>query len=219
MSNNLVDQQIIKLLRENPQKILNAMTPHMFKLMTEQFEKEIPTKYLLNVEGTQFPLSKTEKQLQVIELTNVAKLHYLHSPTTNEHHVISIIISSNNLAETAQWYARTEKRFGKKLKICVVSSKTSNDKMGSGRGINNFIHACSLLKEKNLPNILLMCCHSRRIGEDVMDLLRCCDRWVLENGRRFKFNIFIDEADKNINLVAKTIKQIKKINLEKHVPE
>jgi len=219
MSNNLLEQQIIKLLRENPQKVLNAMPPNMFKFMTEQFETDIPTKYLLNVEGTQFPLSKTYKQLQVIELTNVAKLHYLHSSTTNEHHVISIIISSNNLAETAQWHARTEKRFGKKLKICVVSSKTSNDKMGSGRGINNFIHACSLLKEKDLPNILLMCCHSKRIGDDVMDLLHCCDRWVLENGRRFKFNIFIDEADKNINLVSKTIKWIKKADLEKHVPE
>jgi len=197
----------------------------VFQMFKEQFERPPPaTRYLLNVECTQFPIGKTGKTLDHIaarnkSLLNAAKVHMLNSHDTNNYHTISIIISSCNLAETAQWAERIEKYFGKKLNITTISSKTKKTKGGSGTGIENFSHALAVLAENKLPNILLMCCHSKRVNDDIIELLKASKRIILESGRRFRYNIFIDEADKNIKLVTKALKKIKGEQLEKHIDE
>jgi len=201
-------------------KYKRNMFDHEFKEFQSQFLKEadMETKYLLNVECTQFPLGKTGKTLNRIALLNSAKIHSLHT-TDNNSHTISIIISSCNLAETAQWKVRAKNEFGKKLNITTISSKTQTTRGGSGKNIGNFIQALATLPYYELPNILLMCCHSKRVNDDAIALLEAQRRLVLGFGKKYKYNIFIDEADKNIKLVTRALKTIKRLKLEKYITE
>lgn len=194
--------------------------PQLYKEFISQFKEKLKTKYLLNCEGTQFPIGKTSKTLNRICVLNAAKIHSLYNNPDNDddEHVISIIISSCNLQETNQWKIRATNKFQRKLNICTISSKTKNDKRGNGSNIDNFISSLLTLEESKLPNILLMCCHSQRINNDLITLLTAQKRMHLFN-RSFRFNIFIDEADKNIKLVAKSLAKIKKYDLEEYIKE
>ena len=86
-----------------------------FADFAQSFNRDHITEYVLNFECTQFPLGKTKKTLTFI--ANAYKIHRLNTNNTVTcEHVISIIISSNNLAETAQWSVRAEKE----LKLSLV---------------------------------------------------------------------------------------------------
>lgn len=195
--------------------------PQAFSDFVKSFEEDHETKYLLNVEATQFPLGKTKKTLDRISLMNAARIHITNSDNNNQEdkdHTISIIISSCNLAETEQWVIRCKKEFGRNLNICTISSKEKNHKYGSGNTISNFTHTLATVKKESLPNILLMCCHSKRVCFDLIELLEAVKTRLRGEGLwNFKFNIFIDEADKNIGLVSKALKEIKQKNLQVRV--
>ena len=203
-------------------KAFVAANPAMFVDFIRSFEKDHITEYVLNFECTQFPLGKTKKTLTFI--ANAYKIHRLNTNNTVAgENVISIIISSNNLAETAQWSVRAEKELtsllgGKDVSIRTISSKTMNDGMGSGKNMDAFVSALTRLPEKDLPDVLLMCCHEKRVDRDFIELLEAAKNTLrMDYGKRFKFNLFIDEADKNISLVGKVLKKIKRNKLEERL--
>ena len=193
-----------------------------FADFAQSFNRDHITEYVLNFECTQFPLGKTKKTLTFI--ANAYKIHRLNTNNTvTGEHVISIIISSNNLAETAQWSVRAEKELktllgGKDVSIRTISSKTINDGMGSGKNMDAFVSALTRLPQKDLPDVLLMCCHEKRVNRDLVELLEAAQNTLrMDYGKRFKFNLFIDEADKNIGLVGKALKKVKRDELEKRL--
>lgn len=192
--------------------------PQQFRMFMDNFTPNIPTRYLLNVEATQFTLGKTKKTLERVA-QQATKLHLLHkdgNQSATADHVISILVTSCNLAETDQLFVRCKGRFGNKLNICTISSKEKNSKNGSGRSIDHFITTLSTAKRKNCPDILLMCCHSQRITYDLVKLMEAQHNLMLNEGARafrFKFNLFIDEADKNIKMVASALNNIIKQKL------
>ena len=181
--------------------------PHARTVWENRFRSKTVTKYYLNVECTQFTIGKTGKALTRVGLSNAAKLHEAY--TNDDDKVISIIISSCSLAETAQWKVRTNKKFGKELNICTLSSKTRTTKNGSGDKIGDFLSGLSHADDKDLPDILLMCAHSKRVKDDLLVLLKSQKRITGTNGRKFKFNLFFDEADKNIGLITDSLKKIR----------
>ena len=181
--------------------------PHARTVYENRFRSKTLTKYYLNVECTQFTIGKTGKALTRVGLSNAAKLHQAYS--NDDDKVISIIISSCSLAETAQWKVRTNKEFGKELNICTLSSKTRTTKNGSGDKIGDFLSGLSHADDKDLPDILLMCAHSKRVKDDLLVLLKSQKRITGTNGRKFKFNLFFDEADKNIGLITDSLKKIR----------
>lgn len=188
-------------------KFMMAGDPHAKKTWNRRFKDHTPTKYYLNVECTQFTIGKTGKTLDRVSLSNAVKIHkqYAH----NEEKVISIIISSCNLAETAQWKVRTNNKFGNVLNVCTLSSKTKTTKTGNGNKIGDFIAGLVNTDDKNLPDILLMCAHSKRVKEDLLMLLKSQKRIISTSGKLFKFNLFFDEADRHINLITESLKKIR----------
>ena len=119
--------------------------PVAWRRFMEQFQEDHATKYLLNVEATQFPIGKTEKTLSRVALLNATRLHQLNNNDDDETHTISIIVSSCSLAETEQWRIRCKNKFGRDLNIATISSKESNTRGGSGRTMSNFISSLTLL--------------------------------------------------------------------------
>ena len=233
MSDSMINVRTMAQLREEIVKAnaAAAAAKKAFADFTESFRVRVAvadavaaeeedvykTKYVLNFECTQFPLGKTEKTLTFIG--NAYKIHRLNtSNDVAEEHVISIIISSNNLAETAQWSVRAEKEL--KVNITTISSKTIVDGKGSGKSMSDFVSALSLLPVKDLPDVLLMCCHDKRVNRDLVNLLKAAQNTLrIDYGKRFKFNLFIDEADKNIGCVSKALKKIKRNNLENRLKQ
>ena len=205
MTYTLTKQQMTELFLSNRKQD--------FRLFMEQFEKPDPIKYKLNVEATQFTIGKTSKTLMDVA-KNATKLHLLHAGENNDptaDHIISIIITSCNLAETDQMFVRCKNKFRRKLNICTISSKEKNKNNGSGKSINHFISTLCTSSRKTCPDILLMCCHSQRISNDIIKLMEAQHNLMMNEGARafrFKFNIFIDEADKNIKLVANSLNTI-----------
>ena len=199
-------------------KMFNSGNSSQLQMFLKSFIKDPePTRYILNCESTQFPIGKTGKTLDTIDLQNMAKQHVLHEGCDENTHNISIIITSCNLQETAQWKFRTDGRLGKTLNITAISSKTKKTKNGSGTNISNFTHALSVLPQNELPNILIMCCHSARVLRDVIQLLKCSNRIVDEFNKQYSYNIFVDEADKNIKMIIKMIKKLHRENLGTYV--
>tara|TARA_B110000008_G_C16960808_1_gene560081 strand:+ start:53 stop:1774 length:1722 start_codon:yes stop_codon:yes gene_type:complete len=208
--NNLQESNFLEMFaKANPQQ---------FRMFRENFTPIIPTRYLLNVEATQFTLGKTKKTLERVA-QQATKLHLLHkdgNQSATADHVISILITSCSLAETDQLFVRCKGRFGNKLNICTISSKEKNSRNGSGKSIDHFITTLSTATRKNCPDILLMCCHSQRITYDLVKLMEAQHNLMLNEGARafrFKFNLFIDEADKNIKMVASALNNIIKQKL------
>ena len=96
MTYTLTKQQMTELFLSNRKQD--------FRLFMEQFEKPDPIKYKLHVEATLFTIGKTSKTLMDVA-KNATKLHLLHAGENNDptaDHIISIIITSSNLAETDQ---------------------------------------------------------------------------------------------------------------------
>lgn len=213
---NILRKRALKKLKKKHTKMKRSKAmknfimsghPHARTMWNRRFRQDIPTKYYLNVECTQFTIGKTGKTLDRVSLSNAAKIHKQYSDS--EEKVISIIITSCNLAETAQWRVRTKNKFGNVLNICTLSSKTKATKTGSGNKIGDFIAGLVNTDNKNLPDILLMCAHSKRVKEDLITLLKSQKRIVSTSGKQFKFNLFFDEADRNIKLITESLKKIR----------
>ena len=129
---------------------------------------------LVNLE---YSLGKTEKALQF------ASQHYYGNYSNNDKdHNLCFIVTNNSLAETEQWKVRVGKKFGS-LNIAIFSSKFD----ANFNKIDSLISSLSTALSKDLPHIIILCCHPQRIKNDIPKLLvkhtRC------NNTREYYFTI------------------------------
>ena len=115
--------------------------------------------------------------------------------TSSEYHLIDIVVTNKNLAETEQWKIRAGDTFKTcdNINIDILSSKSVNKNM------SDYIMKIIKAKTKeDLPNILIVCFHQKRI-KDIIDLVETFGKtsFVL-NDTKIKFHISLDEPDANL---------------------
>ena len=169
--------------------------------------KEIPL--YLNHELTQFTKGKTEQTL-----TKIALNHIIHREQCDTN-LISIIVSNNSLLETQQWMYRAKDTFDSDLRVQVLSSNTKiKDDKGKVIGYRNFqtfiTDIMSAKSMKDIPSILIMCCHHKRILDDLIKLFdifagRSC---LIKPAFDIKFFLNFDEPDANLGIASKFISHI-----------
>lgn len=154
---------------------------------------------VLNHELMQFTKGKTEKSLQ-----SIAERH-MHR-VCEDKHSIDVIITNNNLQETEQWKIRTDKKFQgcSNININVLSSKKGHKNHTSvSTLISEMTKALNLNKRDMLPNVLIMCCHSKRVESDCIELLESfC------NNTAIRFNFVFDESDANLGTISSFLNKI-----------
>jgi hypothetical protein len=144
--------------------------------------------YSLRTKPTQFTKGKTEETL-----CDLTKRYLLN--TSSEFHLIDIVVTNKNLAETEQWKIRAGDTFKTcdNINIDILSSKSVNKNM------SDYIMKIIKAKTKDdLPNILIVCFHQKRI-KDIIDLVETFGKtsFVL-NDTKIKFHISLDEPDANL---------------------
>lgn len=161
--------------------------------MTNMTSKLDCIDFVLNHELMQFTKGKTEKSLQAIAERHLYKTH-------EDKHSIDIIITNNNLQETEQWKIRTSQKFRghTNININVLSSKKGNNNHTNvSTLISQMTKALNLNREDMLPNVIIMCCHSKRVEQDCIEILESfC------NNKIIKFNYIFDEADANLGTIS-----------------
>ena len=159
------------------------------------------TMFKLRTKPTQFTKGKTEDTL--CDLTQ----RYLLNINETDYHLIDIIVTNKSLPETEQWKFRTDKTFEKiDITIDILSSK-SNDYNTIGSYIQNIL-SCKTKKE--LPNILIICYHAKRVCDDLITMFNIFGgNNYIQPSNKIKFHISFDEPDANLGVTKKFIKKIK----------
>ena len=129
-------------------------------------------------------------------------------------HLIDIIVSNNSLLETEQWKYRTKDKFNndKEVNVHILSSK-SNDFKNMSEYISQIQQT---INENDLPNILIVCYHSKRVCDDIILLLKTfggIHPMILPNiidKTIIKCHISFDEPDKNLGVTKKFLKKVDK---------
>jgi hypothetical protein len=176
------------------------------------------SKFALRTKPTQFTNGKTEETLTDIfkrceenNLINESQLD--NDNNTIDTHLIDIIVTNNSLQETQQWKIRTKDKFEnhKDIKIDILSSKSEDYK----KIIDYMYKIQQCTHKKDLPNILIVCYHSKRVCDDIIKL---CENFggihpmILPNmttKTKLNFHISLDEPDANIGVTKKFISKIK----------
>jgi hypothetical protein len=158
--------------------------------------------YHLRTKPTQFAPGKTEETL-----LDISK-RYLINSLSQDDHLLEIVFTNNSLAETEQWKYRANSTFSNSngITIDILSSKSVNNK------IEEYIYKLLTAETKaELPNILIICTHKKRI-EDIIKLIQTfANRSYLNDpSGKIKFHISIDEPDANLGKVKNLIKGISK---------
>ena len=182
----------------------NADKDALFQLMKMMDRENIRTSMYLNQERMQYSLGKTEKALQF------ASQHYYGNYSNNDKdHNLCFIVTNNSLAETEQWKVRVGKKFGS-LNIAIFSSKFD----ANFNKIDSLISSLSTALSKDLPHIIILCCHPQRIKNDIPKLLEFTKKTIRIDGYRFITNFIFDEVDKteNLNLVVNLVNQFQNYN-------
>ena len=132
---------------------------------------------------------------------------YLLNVSEKEEHLIDIIVTNKSLAETQQWKLRTMNTFQsyENINIHILASRNSDYKSMSDYITDITIK--SLSNKRDLPNILIICYHEKRVDKDLNKLFRACSGKL--NDISFKFHISFDEVDANIGVTKKFIQQIR----------
>lgn len=155
--------------------------------------------YKLRVKPTQFTKGKTEETIY-----DITKRYILNTDEKQDYHLIDIVITNLSLVETEQWKYRIQNKFceHKDITINIISSKHNEHK-----DIGNYIAYIMECKTRNeLPNILIMCCHFKRIAEDLIRLINIGERSYMRGDNLIKFHISFDEADINMGNISGFIK-------------
>ena len=130
----------------------------------------------------------------------------------NKEHLIDIIVSNNSLLETEQWKFRTKDKFqnDKEVNVHILSSKSDDFK-----NMSEYISQIQQAKNVNeLPNILIVCYHSKRVCEDIILFLNTfggIHQMILpniEDKTIIKCHISFDEPDKNLGVTKKFLKKV-----------
>ena len=169
--------------------------------MTFQKRHFVPS-ILLNTALCQAPptVSKTKKALNYIKHFALVS-RFQNGQIENGIHHITCIATNKSLLETKQWKIRVSKDL-KGLNVIVLSSKK-----GDVNNINTIIsHLARAKKADDLPDIIIMCTHSKRT-DDLVELIA-----VLNNGnlnfndslgiKQVTMTAMFDEADQNIELIT-----------------
>ena len=183
----------------------------MFKLRTK------PTQFVGGkTEDTLCDIMKRWEEHELINDNNNVDDIYDHgdgdSDNTVVEHLIDIIVTNNNLLETDMWKYRTVNKFkeAQDINIAILSSK-SNDYQDINTYINEILQA---KKKQNLPNILIVCYHEKRVCSDIPALCNTfggLHRMVLPNIDKkhiIKFHISLDEPDANLRVTKKFLSKI-----------
>lgn len=163
--------------------------------------------FKLRTKPTQFTRGKTEDTL--CDLTT----RYLLNENERDFHLLDVIVTNKSLPETEQWKFRTDKTFGddefkdKKITIDILSSKSS-DYNSIASYIQNIL---SCKKKEDLPNILIICYHAKRVCEDLITMFNIFGgESYFQPNNKIKFHISFDEPDANLGVTKKFISKIKK---------
>ena len=113
-------------------------------------------KFKLLTKPTQFTKGNTAETLS--ELST----RYIFNSSSEDKHLLEIIVTNNSLPETEQWKCRTNSNFKNiDIKIDILSSKSKDYK-----NIESYI--CDILEceqKKELPNILIVCSHHKLLNK------------------------------------------------------
>jgi len=177
--------------------------------------------FKLRTKPTQFVRGKTDETLNDIMkryeewkfIDNENAEHIINNNDSKEH-LIDIIIANNSLLETEQWKYRTKTKFqsDRELNVHIISSK-SNDFKNMSEYISQIQQTTN---QNDLPNILIVCYHSKRVCDDMILLLKTfggIHPMILPNIKDktiIKFHLSFDEPDKNIGVTEKFLKNIDK---------
>lgn len=173
--------------------------------------------FKLLTKPTQFVSGKTEDTLcdiiKRVEELNLINDNEINNNNEISEHIIDVIVTNNNLLETEMWKCRTINKFKevKDIKIHIISSK-SKDLKDIEHYINNIIQT---KKKSNLPNVLIVCYHTKRVCDDIIKLCYTfggLHKMILPNIPQktiIKFHISLDEPDANIGVTKKFILNIK----------
>lgn len=188
--------------------------------MCDFFHEEDKIKFKLLTKPTQFTRGKTEDTLKDI-MERWLEYNYIDNEERDKStHLIDIIVTNKSLQETQQWKYRTATKFKnfEDININILSSRRSkdNDKEDHYNNIQSYIrHILRADDRKKLPNILIVCYHTKRVCDDIIEL---CETFSgkhtmtlprIEEETKLKFHISLDEPDANIG-VTKTF--LSKIN-------
>ena len=129
-------------------------------------------------------------------------------------HLIDVIVTNNSLLETKQWKYRTKDKFqnDKEVNVHILSSE-SNDFKNMSEYISQILQAKNI---NELPNILIVCYHSKRVCDDIILLLTTfggIHPMILPNIKDktiIKCHISFDEPDKNLGVTKKFLKKVNK---------
>jgi hypothetical protein len=165
-------------------------------------------RFCLNTALCQSPpnISKTMKAIEYIRHFAIISRVTAGSVENGIHH-ITVILTNNNLSETAQWKIRLQNRL-KGLKAVILSSKKTSDMKSLDQ---LFAKMMRCKKADDLPDLLVMCTHEKRTS-DLIDLIATLKT------RRYNFTgigiraisltIMFDEADKNMKLISSCLTDI-----------
>ena len=120
-----------------------------------------PIKFSIIVGLTQFTNSKTKRVLDYIQAKHNSVVQ------TGNEHCIDIFVCNKSLVEVKQAKERFSVKFGTEA-IHTLSSRKDAD-------FNNIqTYICHLLSPERdyLPNILIMCFHPKRVGDDLKTLVK-----------------------------------------------
>ena len=149
-------------------------------------------------ELTQFTNGKTEQTLEKI------CQRYLLNTISTDAPIIQIIITNKSLGETKQWKIRTKNKMDQheNIEVAILSS----GKKSEYKYIDKFMDKIMEAETRNeLPNILIVCFHKKRI-DDILKLFKIfCGRTHMIEKEKLKFHISFDEPDANIGLCSKLL--------------
>jgi hypothetical protein len=188
----------------NQKSQLHLQREHIEEKLNKLKSERKPVPVALCHEITQFTYGKTEQTL------NQISERYLLNTIGVEEHVIEVIVTNNSLPETEQWKVRTKKKFGEieNINVHILSSSKDSD-FGN---IDQFISKIITAKNKNeLPNILIMCFHKKRVTDDLFKLFDtfCGGNYIL-NFTKIKFYLNFDEPDANLGITSRFLKKYRK---------
>ena len=175
--------------------------------------------FKLRTKPTQFVRGKTDETLSDI-MKRWEECKFIDNENEDDitvnngsmEHLIDIIVTNNSLLETEQWKYRTKDKFqnDKEVNVHILSSKSSDFKK-----MSEYISQIQQTSEENeLPNILIVCYHSKRVCDDIILLLKTfggVHPMILPNiinKTIIKCHISFDEPDKNLGITKKFLKKV-----------
>jgi hypothetical protein len=107
---------------------------------------------------------------------------------------IHIVITMNTISSSDQFFVRIINTIGED-KILIFNSKV--DKKSNYQHVRHVFDIINKIKENNTIKVIICCAHTKRIRDDIIQLLKHCeDLKSLHN--KINFEIHIDEAHKYI---------------------